>query len=236
MNHRPIDIARIRRVALVLFGFALCVMVWPFLQPLPAKQSSNDEVVYLGERIFYSIENYALGDPRTVQRYQAFQSRLASIGIDSVRTQCDASTGERFVFAWLPTFSDGVLVTGIRANDPAAPMRVTGHVLDNLDLGVQHRIIDTRHGAVPAWQWSAIAGVFNRVLSPQRGATNNWSGHDGNNWYLEWCDHGRYAYQSRWSPEGLRDEAGLVRLGERLARIGKVDDVLYLWIHIDPTD
>lgn len=230
MSHPRIDIARIRRVVLVLFGSALCVMVWPFLQPLPARKPTTAEVTY-------PIENYPLEDPHTARDYDWFAKSLNQIGIESIRSQCPNERGERFLFAWQPTFSNGVIVTGIRGNDPAAPMRVTSHVLDNLGLGVQYQIIDTRRNEVLAWPWSAVASTFSRVLSPHRGATNSWRGADGGSWYLEWCNHGRYAYQSRWSPSpyGISPEAELVRLGERLARIGKVDDVFGV-IYVDLSD
>lgn len=229
MNRHSFDISRIHRLALVLCGLALCMMALPLLQPLPTGKPTADEVAY-------PIRDYPLDDPHTVRDYDGVVGRLEPTGIEFVRPRCRGERGERFLFAWLPSFTDGVVVTGYRANDPAAALAVTGFVLKNSGPAAYYRIRDTRHSELPAWDWSAVANGFRRSLSPQRGATNNWGGADGAGWYVEWCDHGRYAYQSRWSPEGNVEETELVRLGERLARIGKVDHVFHRALYFDLTE
>lgn len=229
MNRHAFDISRIRRLALVLCGLALCMMAWPFLKPLPTGKPTADEVAY-------PIRNYPLDDPHTVRDYDNFIGQLEPTGVEFIRPQCPGERGERFLFAWLPSFTDGVIVIGNRTNGPSAALVVTGFVLESSGPVAYYHIRDARHSELPAWDWSAVASTFNRVLSPQRGATNDRLGADGASWYLEWCDHGRYAYQSRWSPEGNVGERELVSLGARLARIGKVDDVFYRALHIDLTD
>src|SRR3546814_9140092 len=77
----------------------------------------------------------ALDDPHTALYYQFFQDRFESIGVAAIRPQCHSDAGERFLFAWLPSFTDGLIVSGIRPNDPSAPMHITGHLLVNPATG-----------------------------------------------------------------------------------------------------
>src|SRR3546814_11052559 len=90
MSGPLLEITRVRRVALVLFGLALCALAWPFLQPLPARKPSADELLY-------PVETYALDDPHSSLSYQFFQDRIESIGVAAIRRSVEHRVGKECV-------------------------------------------------------------------------------------------------------------------------------------------